>query len=125
MAGLATRKMRFIESGRTPGQQKLFSAVQRLLALRRGHAALRTGKLFHVFSDDDSYLFVRQTEDERLLVVFNNSTKPRTMVLPQANTPMADALRATAIYGDATVQINGKEMRITAPGQSVSILSLD
>jgi len=115
----------FLESGRTPEQQKLFSAVQRLLALRREHAALRTGKLFHVFSDDDSYLFVRQTEDERLLVVFNNSTKPRTMVLPQANTPMEDALRSTAIYGDATVQIIGKEMRITAPGQSVSILSLD
>jgi glycosidase len=115
----------FTEGGRTPEQQKIFSAVQNLLQLRRQHAALRTGKLFHVFSDDESYSFVRGTEDERLLVVFNNSGKPRTLIIPQANTPLADTLRTSVLYGKASVQINGKELRITAPERSVSIFSLD
>src|SRR5260370_42581089 len=82
----------FAENGRTPEQQKIFSAVRNLLQLRRQHAALRTGKLFHVFSDDDSYLFVRETDDERILVVFNNSPKPRTLTIAQPDTPLAGTL---------------------------------
>jgi glycosidase len=115
----------FKENGRTPEQQKIFAAVHKLLLLRSGHAALRTGKLLHVFSDDQSYAFVRASEEERLLVVFNNGNKSRTLTLPQADTPLADTLRASAIYGEATAQINGKEMKIVAPSQSVSILQLD
>jgi glycosidase len=115
----------FVESGRTPEQQRIFAAVQKLLALRAQHPALRTGKLFHVFSDDESYVFVRQTEDQRLLVVFNNSSKARTLDIAQANTPLEDVLRAAALYGDGAIQINGKELRVTAPAQSVLIFSLD
>ncbi len=62
----------FTEEGRTPEQQKIFAGVQNLLQLRRRHSALRVGKLFDVFSDDELYAFVRQTDDERLLVIFNN-----------------------------------------------------
>jgi glycosidase len=115
----------FTESGRTPEQQKIFSAAQNLLQLRRRHAALRTGKLLHVFSDGESYLFVRQNDEERLLVVFNNAGKPRTLTIPQTDTPLAEALRATILYGNPTAEINGREMKITAPAQSVSVLSLD
>jgi glycosidase len=115
----------FVESGRTPEQQKVFSAVQKLLSLRAQHPALRTGKLSHVFSDDESYVFVRQTDDERLLVVFNNSSKARTLNLSQTNTPLEDALRAAVLYGGAAIQINGKELQVTVPAQAVSIFSLD
>ena len=115
----------FTESGRTPEQQKIFAAVRELLQLRRTHSALRTGKLLHVFSDDDSYVFVRQNEEERVLVVFNNSQKARTLKLTQANTPLAEMLRSTSIYGDASAKVTGKEVTVTAPPQSVSIFSLD
>jgi glycosidase len=114
----------FTEEGRTPGQQQVFSAMQNLLQLRRRHSALRTGKLFHLFSDSDSYVFVRQTDDERLLVVFNGS-KSRTLRIPTANTPLADALRTTTLYGNAITESTGMEVKINAPSQSVSIFSLD
>jgi glycosidase len=115
----------FTENGRTPEQQKIFMAVQNLLQLRGTHAALRTGKLFHVFSDDDSYIFVRQSGDERLLIVFNNSPKGRTLTLPQSYSPLAERLRATLLYGNASAQITGEVMSVNAPAQSVSIFSLD
>ena len=115
----------FTEQGRTPEQEKIFSATQNLLQLRRQHPALRAGKLFHVFSDDESYAFVRQTDDERLLVVFNNGAKPRTLTISEAGTPLAEALRTTTLYGDATAQSTGMELKITAPPQSVSIFSVD
>ncbi len=115
----------FTEEGRTPEQQKNFSAVQNLLQLRRSHPALRTGKLSHVFSDNDSYLFVRQTDDEKLLVVFNNGSKSRTLTIAAANTPLAVARRTTTLYGNATAESTATELKITAPPQSISILSLD
>jgi len=115
----------FTEEGRTPEQQKIFLAVRNLLQLRRRHSALRIGKLLHVFSDEELYGFVRQTDDERLLVVFNNGGKSRTITIPAADTPLAETLRTTILYGNGTAQATGKEMKITSPSQSVSIFSLD
>ena len=115
----------FEEGGRTPEQQRIFSAVQFLLKLRREHEALRNGKLLHVFSDRDSYVFTRQTDEERLVVVFNNSAKARTLTLPQPTTPLADAVHASLVYGGATSQIDGVQMKVTAPPQSVSIFSIN
>ena len=115
----------FTEEGRPPEQQKIFLAVRNLLQLRRRHSALRIGKLLHVFSDEELYAFVRQTDDERLLVVFNNGGKSRTITIPEADTPLADTLRTTILFGTGTAQTTGKEMKITSPSQSVSIFSLD
>ena len=115
----------FTEEGRTPDQAKIFAAVQRLLRLRREHGALRTGELFHLFSDDETYAFLRRTEDERVLVVFNNSAKFRSLTIPQAYTPAAGALKAAPLYGDGSADLTGKELRIAAPAQSVSIFALN
>ena len=115
----------FTAEGRTSEEQRVFAAVQKLLKLRREHGALRTGKLFHLFSDEDSYVFLRQTDDERLVVVFNNSTKQRMLAIPQAYTPAQNALHATLLYGEASAYVTGKDLRITAPPQSVSILSIE
>ncbi len=115
----------FTDEGRTPEQQRIFAAVRKLLILRREHPALRTGKLFHLFSDDGSYVFLRQTDDERLVIVFNNGKAQRILAIPQANTPAENAESVHALYGEAFGTSNGKELRITAPAQSVSIFSLN
>jgi len=115
----------FAQEGRTIEQQRVFAATQKLLTLRREHAALRTGRLFHLFSDEGSYIFLRQTDDERIVVVFNNQASARSLAIPQRDTPANDASRTRLLYGEALVTANGKELRITAPAQSVSIFSLD
>jgi glycosidase len=115
----------FTQEGHTTEQQRIFAATQKLLTLRREHAALRTGKLFHLFSDDGSYVFLRQTDDERIVVVFNNQASARILAIPQPDTPADNASRTRLLYGDAFATTNGKELRITAPSQSVSIFSLD
>jgi neopullulanase len=115
----------FTQAGRTAEQQRILAATQKLLKLRREHAALRTGKLFHLFSDDGAYIFLRQTDDERIVVVFNNGSARRELLIPQSNTPASNAVRTSLLYGDAVATTNGKELRIAAPAQSVSIFSLD
>jgi len=115
----------FRKEGRTGEQERIFAAVQKLLALRREHAALRSGRLFHLFSDDESYVFLRQTDDERLVVVFNNAKRQRVLNIPQADTPAEKRQSVQALYGEAFASADGKELRVTAPAQSVSIFSLN
>jgi len=115
----------FTEQGRTPEQQRIFTAVQKLLKLRRQHEALRTGKLFHLFSDNGAYMFLRQTDDERLLIAFNNEIAQRILTIPLVNTPGDGAQHVRLLYGEAFATSNGKELKVTAPAQSVSIFSLD
>jgi len=115
----------FTQAGRTAEQQRILAATQKLLKLRREHQALRTGRLFHLFSDDGAYIFLRQSDDERIVVVFNNGSESRELVIPQSNTPASNAVRTSLLYGDAVATTSGKELRITAPAQSVSIFSLD
>jgi len=115
----------FTPEGRTPEQQRIFAAVQKLLKLRREHGALRTGKLFHLFSDDGSYVFLRETDDERLVIAFNNQKAQRILTIPSANTPAENAQSVRVLYGDAFAAANGKELKITVPPRSVSILSVN
>ncbi len=65
----------FTQAGRTRDQQEVFSYVQALLRLRREHAALRAGQLWHLASDESSYVFVRESEEENVLS--SRSTTPR------------------------------------------------
>jgi glycosidase len=114
----------FAEAGRSPEQQLAYSALRDLLQLRREHPALRTGTLSHLFSDEGAYVFLRQSEDERLVVVFNNEAKARTLVIPQADTPLERILRASRLYGSASADSDGKQLRVDAPPQTVSVFSV-
>src|SRR5262249_27978448 len=84
-------KNAFTEEGRTPEQQKILAVVQKLLRLRREHPALQTGKLWHLYSDDSSYIFLRQFEEERILVIFNTGMDTKNLSVPTLDTP-ADSI---------------------------------
>src|SRR5258708_28877031 len=58
----------FTPTGRTRDQQEIFSYVQSLLRLRREHAALSSGHLWHLSSDESSYALPRESEEERIFV---------------------------------------------------------
>jgi glycosidase len=111
----------FTEDGRTREQQELFSYVQALLKLRHGHPALSSGRLWHLFSDGGSYVFLRESEEERVLVVFNNLAQGRELQIPVNDTPAQSAGRLSRLLGDAEGGLAGKEFHVRTPGQSVSI----
>ena len=115
----------FTAEGRTPEQEEIFSTVRKLLRLRREHPSLTNGKLFHLFSDDSFYVFLRQTQDERILVVFNNSKEARTLSAPILDTPAAGISSISPLYGQAMVQLSIKGLNVSAPPQSLSIFLLE
>ncbi len=114
-------KNAFTEKGRTAEQQDLFTDVQTLLRLRREHPALQSGKLWHLFSDETAYVFLRETEEERVLVAFNNSAEPRELRIPLNDTPAQGAAGFTRVLGQAKADVFVGEARIAVPAQSISI----
>jgi neopullulanase len=115
----------FTQSGRTREQQEIFSYVQSLLRLRREHLALRTGKLWHLSSDESSYVFVRESEEERIVVAFNNAGQSRELHIPLADTPAQDASDIGFLFGEAKAELLKGELRIIMPAQSISIFSVN
>jgi glycosidase len=118
-------KNAFTAEGRTAEQQELFTYVQTLLRLRREHPALQSGKLWHLFADETAYVFLRETEEERVLVAFNNSAEPRELRILLSNTPADGAAGFTRVLGQAKAAAFKGEARITAPAQSISIFLID
>jgi glycosidase len=115
----------FATSGRTQEQQDIFSYVQSLLRFRREHAALHGDQLWHLASDESSYVFARESEEERLVVAFNNADRPRELRIPLADTPAQGSADIGLVFGEAKAELANKEIHITMPAQSLSIFSLN
>ena len=118
-------KNAFTADGRTPQQQKVFSYIQTLLRLRREHPVLAQGRLWHLASDDSSYIFARDSDEERLIVAFNNSKQSHQLTIPLKDTPMQNAAGLTALLGEARGKIADRQLELWMPPQSLSIFLVD
>src|SRR6266404_5711939 len=118
-------KNAFVEAERTQEQKEIFAYVQTLLRLRREHTALSGGPLWHLFSDKASYVFMRETEEERVMAIFQTSPQAREFRFTLADTPAQNATRVSRLFGEADAELTGKEVRVRAPAESVSIFSLE
>jgi glycosidase len=111
----------FTAGGRTPEQQDVFSCVQSLLTLRKNHPALRTGKQWHIGWDDTYYAFLRESPEEKLLVVYNNAPKTVALDIPVENTPLETARQLQTIFGDSAAELVGGKVRVSLPAQAISV----
>jgi len=118
----------FTASGRTTEQQDVFAYVQSLLALRKAHPALRTGKQWHIGWDENYYAFLRELPEEKLLVVYNNSSSSRELKIPVADTPLAGAQRLQPVFGGTPIgilaDIIAGELHITVPSQTLAVFNV-
>lgn len=114
----------FTAAGRNPEQQDVFTLVQTLLALRKSHPALRTGKQWHIGWDDNYYAFLRELPDDRLLVIYNNAEKTQELSIPIENTPLESAHLLQSIFGNASAELAAGRVRISLPARTLAIFSV-
>jgi neopullulanase len=114
----------FKKEGRAPQQEEIFEYVQSLLRLRAQHPALRRGKLSSLASDDTTYIFLRESDEERLLVAFHAGGKAQDLSLSLTGTGAQDAANALAIFGDGQVELGGRTVKLHLPAESLSVFSL-
>lgn len=115
----------FTREGRTPEQQGIFEYVQSLLRLRQAHDSLHGGKLWHLLCDDSSYVFLRESDEERLVIAFHNGSSPKTLTISLQDTPAKSAAGITTLFGEAQADLAGQELKLVLPPQSLSIFALE
>jgi glycosidase len=118
-------KNAFTADGRTPQQQQIFWYVQKLLRLRREHPVLAEGRLWHLASDDSSYIFERDSDEEKVIVAFNNSKESRQLKTPLQDTPVQSAAGLTTLIGDARGRIADSQLELAMPPHSLTIFLVD
>ena len=114
----------FTASGRTAEQQDVFAYVQSLLTLRKNHPALRTGKQWHIGWDATYYAFLRESPEEKLLVVYNNAPKMVALNIPVENTPLETAHELQTVFGNSAAEIVGGQVRLSLQPQTLSVFSV-
>lgn len=115
----------FTTAGRTAEQQDVFSYVQSLLRLRREHPALRSGKQWHIGWDDTYYAFLRESPEEKLLVVYNNAARSRELEIPIGDTPLEGARHLTTVFGASSPQLEAGTLRVSIPALKVSVFRVE
>ncbi|HLX82867.1 MAG TPA: alpha-amylase family glycosyl hydrolase [Terriglobales bacterium] len=117
----------FTADGRTPEQQDVFAHVQSLLALRKNHAALRTGKQWHIGWDDKYYAFLRELPEEKLLILYNNADQPADLEIPVEDTPLDQAHQLQLVFGNIgniPAEIRGGKVHVSLPAQAIAVFSV-
>jgi hypothetical protein len=77
-------------------------------------------------SNESSYIFGRDSDEEKVVVAFNNSDTARNISVPLQDTPAKGAVGLTPLFGDAHAQISADDhLELTMPPQSLSIFLLD
>jgi len=114
----------FAKEGRTAEQQELFTYVQALLRFRKEHEALRGGRLVHLAADGASYVYLRESAEEKLVIAFHGGTAGRTLNVPLKDTPASRVEAIERLFGNAQAELAGDALKLTLPAQSLSIFVL-
>lgn len=114
----------FSKEGRAPEQQSIFEYVQTLLRLRSEHDALRGGKLWHLEADESSYVFLRESDNEKLLIAFHDGTSAKSVELSLKNTPAQGAAGISRLFGSGDADLAGPQLKLELPPQSLTVFTL-
>jgi glycosidase len=124
----------FTQEGRTADEQQIFNRVRGLLQLRKQHPALRRGEYIHIFSDETTFVFLRDfhetnkengktaTPPERLLMLMNNADQSRVVSIDTHDTVLAQARVLTKVLAEHDgVLTFGSKIEVELPARSLCI----
>lgn len=116
----------FTAEGRTSDEQKIFTHVRSLLHLRLQHPALRRGKYVHIFSDDRIFVYLRELQEERLLMLMNNADQARTVEVAISDTSLAQARMLVRISAEHDAELlPGEGIKVELPARSLSLYAVE
>ncbi len=90
-------------------------------AATQKYSALQGGRLWHLASDDSSYVFLRESRDEKLIIAFNDGASSKTISVSLQDTPAGAPASISTIFGDAKVDLAAQQLKLILPPQSLWI----
>jgi glycosidase len=90
----------FNPADRTPEQRQVFDKVKTLLTIRLSHPALQNGEEEILHADDNTFVYVRYTRTQRILIAINKSKLSENTLLETSGTVLNGARAANIVLGN-------------------------
>jgi glycosidase len=114
-------KNAFTGQGLSDAERDMQQYVRALLTWRRHAPAVQSGRLTQYVPVDGTYVYFRDTDAQRVMVILNNNDDARTVATARFHEMIRDA-------GTGTEVLSGRQFAlgdgIPVPGRSVTILEL-
>lgn len=111
----------FTQSGRTEFQESYHSFTKKLLNYRKDKEVLHTGRLLQYLPENNVYVYFRILEDQRVMVVINNSPQSQELNLNRFSEGIGQASRAIDILSGNS---HGMQGNLNIDGKSSLVLEL-
>lgn len=113
----------FSPDGRTKGEAERYDFTRKLLHFRKGNKAISEGRMMQFTVKDGCYCFSRYTNDRRVTIIMNGTSKPQTTDLSR----FREALPADQAYDvlkgqNITLFGSGLTGEYTLPPRGIMIL---
>jgi glycosidase len=109
----------FTAEGRKPEEQEMFDWTRAWIRLRRENAAIRSGRLIDLFSDDESYVFARQQGTETVIIALNRDKQEKRVVVPAGAIGLKDNVTLKPLLGTgASSRVIQGEATLILPQQT-------
>jgi len=116
----------FTNTGRTPAERDVWNHLAALGKLRAELAPLRRGKSLDLLDEEQQMAYVRVTDSQAVLVVFNNDTKPANVAF---DVSMIKAFPANAALTDrlnkvSDIKIQNGKISFSMPARTAGVFTV-
>jgi len=111
----------FEASGRTAEENGIFDHLQRLLAVRRQHAALRHGAMMDLLLNEHAYAFARVSGEDRAVIIAHEGAEEEALRIPLAGTGLREGAVLRSMSGK-TVRVAGGRIEVRMPARGVELM---
>jgi glycosidase len=114
----------FLPAGRGPKAKKFFNAVRALLHLRKERLSLAYGRMIHFPPVDEVYVYLRVLDDERTLIIANNSDQRQPAGLASFRHQLNGATQLRNLLTGVVIDLS-RSPEIEVPGNEALILGVE
>ncbi len=111
----------FTADGRTETENEVFNYTKLLLNFRKSSKALQTGKMKQFIPENGIYVFSRYTNNERIIVIFNNSVNSQLMSFDRYKELFEGSESGTEITTGKQIDFGTK---LSLPAKSATIIKV-
>lgn len=97
----------FVKSGRTDSQNLYFDFTKKILNWRKSKEVIHTGKTLHYVPENNVYVYFRYNENDRVMVIINNSTKDQTLDLKRFSEGIKNFTKGKDIISGKEISLQG------------------
>jgi glycosidase len=120
---LGDKRDAFTKEGRTDFENELFDFMQKILSIRNEHSALSVGKFVHFPPRNNIYIYFKENENEKILIVINNNLSGKGVNISREMGREFSHKSAIDLWTKEKVSFN-QDNYLTLEGKSFKILKL-